>query len=211
MNEKLSTGGGPGRPSKVASLLEAYDCSALGAELEAMWTAEQNRRTLRDLAAYFNTQLLRAAVERADEQLLDGEAENLYRLLTDDAVSSADRTRARRRLERIGVDVNELEEQFVSYQAIRTYLTNERGAEYTPDTDDDPVAREAENLRKVQGRTTAVVEGKLDQLRASGHLDLQEFRTIVDVRVICEECNTQYSVGELLDVGGCDCDAERES
>jgi hypothetical protein len=83
--------------------------------------------------------------------------------------------------------------------------------EYTPDTDDDPVAREAENLRKVQGRTTAVVEGKLDQLRASGHLDLQEFRTIVDVRVICEECNTQYSVGELLDVGGCDCDAERES
>jgi hypothetical protein len=28
----------------------------------------------------------------------------------------------------------------------------------------------------------------------------------VSARVVCEDCGSQYEVGELLDRGGCDCD-----
>jgi hypothetical protein len=87
-----------GRRSKVARLINEYDLQGLGPELEQLWTADENRRSLRELADYFNNRLLETAVEDADMQFLDGELKNSYRLLTDDEVSSADRMRIRRRL-----------------------------------------------------------------------------------------------------------------
>ena len=61
-------------------------------------------------------------LEDAAVQTFDGEIENMYRLLTDDDVSSAESTRIKRRLERDGVDVETLLSDFVTYEAIGTYL-----------------------------------------------------------------------------------------
>lgn len=199
-----SQSSGRGRRSKVVRLLEEYDLHGLGAELEQRWTANEDRYSLRDLAAYFNQHLVEQALEEANVQLLDGEVENIYRLLTDDSVSGAERTRVRRRLERDGVDVDALEGDFVTYQAIRTYLKEDRGAEYTP-TQTDPVEREATTLQQLQGRISAVTEGKLENLRDNDELALDKFRTLVSTQIVCEECNTKYDVLELLDRGGCDC------
>lgn len=202
-----SAGSDKGRRSKVVRLIEEYDLYDLGAELERLWTAEKNRRSLRDLADYFNQQLLQQALETADLQRLDGEVENTYRLLTDDDVSSAESTRVERRLERDGVDVESLDNDFVTYQAIRTYLKEHRGAEYTPD-ETDPLVRETTNVQKLRGRAVSVTDGKLEQLRNSGHLSIGEFRTLVEIQVVCEDCNTRFDVLELLDRGGCHCNNE---
>ncbi|MFO7926741.1 MAG: rod-determining factor RdfA [Halobacteriota archaeon] len=196
-------GSGRGRRSKVARLLQEYDMEELGAELERRWTADEDRQSLRELAEFFNRQILERALEDADIRPLDGEVANIYRLLTSDS-SGADRTRIRRRLERDGLDVEAVEKDFVTYQAIRTYLKKHRGAEYTPD-ETDPVEREIKNIQQLRGRVDSVTEGKLDQLRASGHLELGTFRTLVDVRVVCEDCNTQFSAIELLERGHCNC------
>lgn len=196
-----------GRQTKVGSLIEEYDLQGFGAELERLWTAEENRRSLRDLAEYFNKELLTQALEAASVQPLDGEVENTYRLLTDDEVSSAETTRIKRRLERDGVDVESLLDDFVTYQAIRTYLKDHRDAEYTPD-ETDPLKREETNLQKLRGRMVSVTEGKMEQLRESGDLTLGEFRTLADIQVICEGCNTQFDVVELLKRGGCHCQEE---
>jgi hypothetical protein len=195
---------GRGRRSKVARLIEEYDLDGLGADLERLWTAEDDRRSLRDLASYFNGRLLRRRLADADVQVLDGEAENVYRLLTDDDVSRAERTRVRRRLERDGVDVETLEDDFVTYQAIRTYLKQYRGAEYAPD-ERDPLEREAEALEQLRGRVAAVTKGKIEGLRDDGQLSLEDFRTLVSVQIVCEECNTQWDIFDLLDRGGCKC------
>lgn len=90
---------------------------------------------------------------------LDGEVENIYRLLTDD-ISTGMRTQACRRLERAGVDVNGLETDFVSRQAVHTYLTSVRGVIYTTD-DNDSVATEATNIRRLTRRMTTMSDGKL--------------------------------------------------
>ena len=195
---------GRGRRSKVVQLLAEYDLQGLGAELEQLWTAEDDRSSLRDLAVYFNQHLVERALEDANEQVLDGEVENIYRLLTDEEVSSAERTRVRRRLERDDVDVDALESDFVTYQAIRTYLQEHRGAEYTP-AETEPLEREATNLQQMRGRTAVVTEGKLEQLRENNELVLDEFRTLVNIQVVCDGCNTQFDVFELLDRGGCAC------
>lgn len=199
-----SDGSGRGRRSKVARLVEEYDLEGLGAEMERRWTDEEDRWSLRELADHFNRTLLEAAVEAEGNQPLDGEVENLYRLLTDDDVASADRTRVRRRLERDGVDVDALRDDFVTYQSVRTYLKKYRGAEHSP-AETDPLEREATNVQRLRGRVDSVTEGKLEQLRDSGALSIGEFRTLVDVRVVCEDCNAQYDVVDLLEDGGCDC------
>jgi hypothetical protein len=202
-----STASSRGRRSKVPRLIDEYDLQGLGAELEQLWTAEKDRKSLRALARYFNQHLLQQALEEADVQYLDGEIENTYRLLTDDEVSSAESTRVQRRLERDGVDVDELKSDFVTYQAIRSYLKDHRGAEYTP-AETDPLEREATNVQKLRGRMVSVTEGKLEQLRASDELTLGEFRTLADIRVVCEDCNSQFDVLDLLERGGCNCDGQ---
>jgi hypothetical protein len=199
------------RPSsKVARLIETYDLgTAFGAELEARWTADGPRRkSLRDLATLFNHRLLEAALADAGTSTVDGEVANLYRLLTDEDVSSGMRMEARARLERDGVDVDELESDFVTYQAIRTYLANYRGAEYDGTTDGDRVDRTVETVQRLRSRIVTVVEESLDRLRAAGRLTLGEFRLFVDVTVLCTECDTQYRVVELLKRGGCDCETD---
>jgi len=190
--------------SKVASLIEVHDLKGLGAEMEARWTADEDRMSLRALAAYFNQEVLQTRLDAAGIDMLDGELENIYRLLTDDDVSAAERTRVRRRLHRDGLDVEAVKDDFVTYQAIRTYLTEYRDAEYVRE-DRDPIEREVENVERLRGRVDTVTSGKLEQLRQRGDLSLGSFRTVVDVKVVCEDCHSQYDVLDLLDRGGCDC------
>lgn len=196
---------GGGRRTKVARLLEEYGLETLGAEMERRWTADgDDRLSLRSLADYFNQQLLEVRMTEAGMQPLSGEVENTYRLLTGDDVSSAEETRTRRRLEREGVDVERLQRDFVTYQAVRTYLKSDRGAEHV--TDDRPrTVVETENIQRLRGRTVTVTEGKLDQLRRGDHIHIGDFRVFTDINVLCEDCGTRYEVEELLERGGCEC------
>lgn len=61
--------------------------------------------SLRELADYFNQQLLRAAMTDAGMQPLSGEVQNTYQLLTSEDVGEADQTRISRHLEREEIDV----------------------------------------------------------------------------------------------------------
>ena len=194
-----------GRRSKVARLLDEYGFETLGTELERRWTAEGDQRmSLRDLADYFNQKLLDAALAEAGVHPLAGEVENTYRLLTDEDVPTTHLTRTRRQLAREGVDLEALQSDFVTYQAIRTYLKNVRGAEQPTDSRPRP-AIEVENIQQLRGRTIRVTEGKLEQLVDGNHLTLGEFRVFAELNVLCEDCGTQHDVEELLRRGSCDC------
>lgn len=204
-----STRDGRGRPSKVAQLIDRYGLEGLGEELEYLWTTddENERRSLRDLAEYFNRQLLEASLAEAGTQHVSGEVETIYRLLADDDTTSADRTRIERRLERDGIDVADLRSDFVSYQAIRTYLKSHRDAEYSP-RDVDQVDSAGETIQQLRTRTAAVTESKLGRLRKGNEISLGDARVTVDVSVFCRDCDNHFDVGTLLDRGGCDCQLE---
>jgi hypothetical protein len=206
----MATDGDDGPSSKVARLIETYDVDdGLGDELEALWTADgSERKSLRDLADYFNRQLLEAALSSTNTATVDGEAANLYRLLTADDVSSGMRTEARTQLDRAGVDVEQLERDFVTYQAIRSYLKSYRGAEYEGTSDEESVENVRETVQRLQSRLQRVVENGLARLRSTDRLTLGEFRLFVDIDVLCESCGAQYGVVDLLKRGGCDCDAD---
>lgn len=194
-----------GRSSKVKRLIEKYELEGLGLELERSWTDDdsENRRSLRELADVFNRRVLESAMADAGLQPLDGEVENVYRLLTDDDVTGADRTRTRRRLEREGIDVDELTDDFVSYQSVRTYLTKYRDASYSGTTESAESVKQT--VQRLRSRTAEVSETKLSRLAKRGEMEPDDFRVIVDVRAVCERCGAQKDVTALLDDGGCDC------
>lgn len=196
---------GPGRPPKVARLVDEYDVPDLGPELEHRWREEGE--SLRDLAAHANRRLVAAAVADTGLARFEGDAANLLRLLTADDASSGERIRVERRLERAGVDPDGLRDDLVSHQAVRTYLRNRPDLPYDAASASPSADRVVAQINRLQSRAVAVAEDKVRRLAAAGRLDVDDPRAIVGVEVACDTCGDQFELEELLDRGGCSCSA----
>jgi hypothetical protein len=201
------TGGG-GCQCKVGRGIDEYDIDRIDEDLTRRWRGDgRDRQSVRELTDYFNRRLLRAAIERAGESPLDGEVENVYRLLTSDEVSSGVRTQTRRRLETAGVSLEAVEADFVSHQTLYGHLTECLGVS-REDTEATPSSRresDRERVRALQRRTEVVTSDALERLRDADALAIDDFDVLVDVTVLCADCGRQHDVGSLLDDGGCPC------
>jgi len=195
------------RPSsKVARLLAEHDLEGLGDDLEARWTGEGAERTsLRDLADLVNRRLVESALREAEMSALERDVEAAYKALVGDDVSPGVQTETRTQLRRNGVDVDALESEFVTYQAVRSYLQSWRDVEYREHSDAEKLRKDRETIERLLNRTLSVTEDRVEKLRETGRLDLAEFSVFLDLRVLCQGCGTQYDVSELLERGRCDC------
>lgn len=194
----------PGRRTKVGRLIDEYDLDGFGDELEKLWTTDSpERKSLRELADYFNQEILRTALDDSDIEIVSNEIEAIREQLTGETGTAADRTRLKRRLERGGVDVDSLQSDFVSYQAIRSFVKDERGAEYSSNI--DPIERDKKNIQQLRNRTAVVTETKLEGLTNSGKITLGTHQVTIDVNVFCEDCGRQLDVIDVLERSGCDC------
>lgn len=205
MSEPGSSSADESPTTKVARLLQKYRFDDLGSEIERRWTGRNGKRdSLRTLADVFNQRVLQHAMENNGMQPLEGEVENVYELLTGDDVTSGTRTETETRLRQQGIDVEELRGDFVTYQAIRTYLKDVRGVEYDRE-ETDSVETARSSFDRLMGRTTAVIEQKLQSLASADKLTLGTPRVRTTVSIYCEDCEAQYDVTTLLSRGGCDC------
>ncbi|WP_247008660.1 rod-determining factor RdfA [Halorientalis litorea] len=206
MTDNGDDGTASGRRSKVGRVIAERELDGLGDELERRWTGDRGeRQSLRELADWFNSRVLEAAMAAAGEQVLDGEAANLYDLLTGDEVSGGTRTEAERRLARTGVDVDEVKRDFVSHQAVHTYLTDYRKVEGPSNETERSVDDATETIQRLRNRTNAVVERTVGALHDADEISVGDFDVFVDVRVSCNDCQRTYGVTDLLRNGGCDC------
>jgi murein tripeptide amidase MpaA len=194
------------RQSKVRRVITDRELEDLGAELERRWTAEgPSGMSLRELADLFNQRALRATMEREGMQVLEGEAENIYELLTSDDVSVGSRVQVERRLEREGIDVQSLTSDFVSHQAVYTYLKKHRGASAPTSEAATDMKTQQVTIQRLRNRLIAVVTNTIESLRANGQLTLGAFDVFVSVQVRCDDCGKQLMVADLFEQGGCEC------
>lgn len=196
------------RRSKVSRMIDKYALDGMEDRLPRSWRGEDEpQRSLRELADYFNRELLNAAMSGAGFEPLKGELANMYRLLTDDAVTAADRTEAETKLSRAGLDVETLRQDFVSHQAIHTYLRKHREVE--PPTSREPpaelVRKRSQTIQRLRNRLVAVTERTFGSLRDAGHLTLGSFEVFATVTVHCNECDTSHDVVDVLNQRGCEC------
>ncbi|ELY35469.1 hypothetical protein C497_13001 [Halalkalicoccus jeotgali B3] len=194
---------------KVGRVIEKYGLDGFGTQLEAYWTGEDGEQySLRALADLFNRRVLEAAMDAAGMRSLDGEVENRYRLLSDDDVSAGMREQTRRELDRAGLDIEELESDFVSHQSIYTYLTEYREATHPSSVELTPEERRERELDKIGAlitRTSVVTEDSIDRLAARDALSGGISGVFVDVQVTCEACGRSISATTFLEEGGCSC------
>jgi len=124
-------------------------------------------------------------------------------------VSTGVWTQAETTLDRNGIDPRQLQQDFVSHQAIHTYLTKHRSVEHSAKrTESDRTERADDTIQRLGSRLVAVAEKRLGSLRDTGAITLGTFSVLVDVRVVCEDCGTHADVRTLLASGGCDCETE---
>jgi len=194
------------RRSKVGRLVAEHGLEDLPGELEDRWTApREERSSLRDLAEYVNRRVLEAVLRDAGRDPLPDDVDAIYRALTSDDASAAERTRRRRDLERDGIDVDALESDFVSHQAVHTYLTKYREAEHR--LDEELAERSLRRLRRLQGRTAAVTEDTVERLVDRGEIAGGDLRVILSLQVLCETCGASHDATTFIENGGCDCDS----
>jgi hypothetical protein len=191
--------------SKVGRLIDSYGMSGTGQELEDRWLGRgQESQSLRSLAEWFNQRLLGARLTAAGQDPLDGEVSNLYRLLSEEDVTAGARVDAETMLREYGIDSEKLRREFVSHQAIHTYLTEFRDvSKERASGDRGETVRQT--IGRLRSRLVAVAENNLGHLRDAGGLTLGDFTVLLEVQVLCEDCGASYSVADLLDRGGCDC------
>ena len=164
-----------------------------------------DRESTRALAEWFNRQVLERALLEAGLEPRDGEVGNVYRLLTDEAVTSGTRIETRADLEREGVPVETVESDFLSHQTVYNHLTDCLGASLPEPDAESRRSEAASKLGALESRTEAVTADTISRLESADALTVGEFDVLVSVTVTCRECHSQYAVRELLAGGGCDC------
>lgn len=191
--------------SKVGKVIQNYELNGLGQELERRWTTTGDEQmSLRSLADLLNKRVLRAALVAEGVTSSDREVAHLYETLHGD-VSAGDRIQKERELEREGIDVEQLKRDFVSHQAVHTYLKDFRGAEYDRG-DAEPKEKKSAMLRRLRSRATTVTEQAVNQLSDKDEISVGETDAFTEIRVRCTDCEAEYEAVDLIQRGGCDCE-----
>ncbi|MFC6722725.1 rod-determining factor RdfA [Halobacteriaceae archaeon SHR40] len=190
---------------KVGTVADSCGFPEIHDRLAAQWTDDDH--SVRDLTEQFNRRLVRAGFEQADRIPIDGEIENLYRVLTDDDVDAGTRTQARERLRQDGVPIEEIESQFVSHQTVYRHLRNCLGVSRDDETETATECIDSwrDRIDALRARTAAVTDRGVSQLASQDAIDGEAFDVLVDITVICDDCGQFYDLDELFEGRGCDC------
>lgn len=180
---------------KIGRLRTQYGLTNLNEELKQRWIGDgREEMSLRDLERYVNKSVLRNAMEESDLMLVEGEVDNKYRILTDEDVSAGNVVQLEHMLEREGVDVNKIRDDFVSHQTVYNHLRNCLGVEKDDSSDEDEIDRSFETIRALQNKTGIVTKKILqsNDVLSEG----EDFDVIVDIVVIREDGQT-VDINEL--------------
>jgi len=174
--------------------------------LERRWLGDgEAEKSVRELAEWFNEAVLEARLDRAGVDTLRGEVSTLYSHLSGDE-STGMETQATRQLQRRGLDVDDVTDDFVSHQTMYRHLRNCLDLEKdTSLSAGERLARDRERVVGFKNRMELIAEDALERLQSSGTIEGGSFDVLVNVRVTCSECGLHCDFGELLEREGCEC------
>lgn len=199
---------GNSRGHKVERVMERWDLPDIGDELERRWLGHgRDDHSLRELTEYFNKKVLTEALTESGTVPLEGEVENFYQLLTSEDVTRSDTLQAEQRLTQMGVDPEELSEDFISHQTMYRYLKNARDVQ--KQRDQQPIEDVIETTRRTSIRLTnrlkSVVRKNLETLNRRSGFHIGDFDVYVDIQIACSDCGTSRDLKQILEQNGCEC------
>jgi len=158
------------------------------------WQADKpQRKGYRQLAEWLNTMMLRREMDHAGLSTLGNEPESKYERLRDGDERVAAEVRTTLRNE--GIDVDELDADFVSYGVVRTHLKEclgmDRDVEST-DWEEDAIEYTREHATgKLEDAVRSLI--RKDRLSACGEIDVH-----VTIEVECDGCHSRVPISRAL-------------
>ncbi|MDZ7849408.1 MAG: hypothetical protein U5K70_00855 [Halodesulfurarchaeum sp.] len=188
--------------SKVQLVMEKYD---IALDLVSLWTGNRGERlSLRELARKLNKQILETVLESKGVMATQRDIEHIYEALAGEQ-TKAEAVQKRRDLERQGVDVDELESDFVTHQSVHSYLTEVEGETYSSRDPEEQLTDAVESINRLENRTKAVSESVIERFAKIDAVTVGDTEVYVEARVYCSDCGAEMRVTELLEGGGCGC------
>lgn len=185
---------------KVTRVAAEYHLSDID---ERLLRHRDQDESLRELATYFNKQVLSAALTSATREIV-GDADQIYDAIAGDDVNRSRRAELRSKLSQNGVDIDDFENDFVSHQTIRNHLHDclevDTGRTSTVDLEGG-----RKTIEWAQARSEGVIEETIRRLRSANEISSPPTEITQSVRVGCTACGSTYPIAEFLAKRGCDC------
>lgn len=110
------------------------------------------------------------------------------------------------RLSERGIDIERLGSEFVSRQALHTYLTKARGVSYPEEhSEEKRLEKWIRSIQRLKSRASAVAERALEEFHGAGRVADGNVQVSVLVRAQCQNCGRQYPFVEFVRNGTCEC------
>ena len=189
---------------KLGRVIDKHGLHDFHDRLPAMWLGEDgySETSVRRLAELVNIKVIHSHLEDAIDDPIDGEAEDiLKRLKSEDPDKQIGQEQ---RLEKLGIDPEELRNEFISHQSMYRYLTV--ALELEKEEDMSNIKEETlRSFRNLSEKQKLIAENKLKTLSNNDELDVDP--EDIDVTILmyqnCSECFEQHSVLEFAEHGGC--------
>jgi hypothetical protein len=179
---------------KVCRVLDERDMTQYKERLINQWQADKpQRKGYRQLAEWLNVMMLRREMDHAGLSTLGNEPESKYeRLRNDDETVSAE---VRTNLRNEGIDVDELDADFVSYGVVRTHLKQCLGLNRAVESTE----WERDAIEYTRDHATGKLEDAVrslvnkGELAACGDVDVH-----VTLEVECDGCHSRVPVDRAI-------------
>lgn len=187
---------------KVCRVLDERGMERYEDQLIDQWQADgPERKGYRQLADWLNVTMLRREMDRSGLSTLGQEAESKYERLRSADGSVAEEVAAG--LSGAGIDVDRLQNDFVSYGVVRTHLQECLDLEYTAESGD----WETSTIEMARDYATKKVSEAVRSLSNKGELEGGELEVDVSVAIECETCHAAVPVDRAVRRGYiCDCE-----
>lgn len=196
---------------KIGRGIERYGLDTLDSEL--IHKRHEEEASLRDLAEFTNCRILAAALSEVGASVSGdiygsvNEEEALaaiYRALNGNDTPAEREARVRTRLEQIGVDVDAVEDAWVTHPTVRSHLRKCLGVDTRRDST-ITYKDTRDTIEWSRTRCSRIVEQAVGRLGSSDLLSTGPIDVTVTIHVTCTDCGSSYRPDKLLRRGRCDC------
>lgn len=193
---------------KVCRVLDERRLEKYDDRLVEQWKGDgKPRKGYRRLARWLNVTLLRREMDMVGLSTLGNEAESKYDRLVEDDANAVELERV---LEREGIDVDRLRDDFVAYGVVRKHLKECLGAEYRePDSSEwqqQAIEIATDHARSRVSDAVSSLQSRGD-IEAGGTLNVE-----VTAEVECTDCRSKVPLQRALRRGYvCHCGHDDDS
>jgi len=191
---------------KVGRGIEKYGCDGLNDTL--VYEYREGDASLRDLEQVINREFTTASLQETGSPA-DRDPQEITSILRgNDDVSKREKARVRTELEQAGVEVDQLEQDYVSFRTVKTHLNEHLGVD-TSRTESITSDSAKGLIEWATTRCTSVIEQTIERLSNADVAAISDdFTVSVSPRITCYDCNSSFTVQEFIENDGCRCGSD---